>query len=84
MKRIATLTQKGVVVGFVHGHDYCDQSVKIAGKIWRFDYDLYGGPLWLRKDGESRKCQNPNRKVWQGFEKWYDRTITSKKERTCF
>lgn len=43
------------------------------GKEWRFDFDEYGGPLWLRKDGEPRKCQNPNKAVWRRWEGWHKR-----------
>ena len=70
MKRIATLTENGRVVGIVHGPEFTDQTVKVNGKAWRFDFDRRGGPLWLRDDGEPRKCQNPNRAVWMAFELW--------------
>ena len=70
MKRIATLTENGRVVGIVHGPDFTDQTVRVNGKEWRFDFDRRGGPLWLRKNGEPRSCQTPNRAVWLAFERW--------------
>ena len=73
MKRIATIVENGRVVGLVHGPDACDQRIRVNGKEWRFDFDEYGGPLWLRKDGEPRQCQNPNKAVWRRWEGWHKR-----------
>jgi len=73
MKRIATIVENGRVVGLVHGPDACDQRILVNGKEWRFDFDEYGGPLWLRKDGEPRQCQNPNKAVWRRWEGWHKR-----------
>lgn len=71
MKRIATITDdSGNVTGLVHGPDFCDQEITVKGRVWRFDFDEWCGPLWLRKDGHERKCQNPNKAVWKAFEKW--------------
>jgi hypothetical protein len=50
--------------------DLADQAVTVKGKIWRFDYDRHFGPLWLKKDGSERRCQNPNKAVWKAFEQW--------------
>jgi hypothetical protein len=50
--------------------DEPDQQVMVNGKVWRFDYDRRLGPLWLRKDGSDRRCQNPNKAVWAAFEEW--------------
>jgi hypothetical protein len=73
MKRIATIVENGRVVGLVHGPDACDQRIRVNGKEWRFDFDEYGGPLWLRKDGQPRECQNPNKAVWRRWEGWHKR-----------
>jgi len=51
----------------------CDmpgQKILVNGRERRFDYDKTFGPLWLRKDGTERKCQNPGKAVWQAFENW--------------
>jgi hypothetical protein len=51
----------------------CDmpgQRILVNGRERRFDYDKTFGPLWLRKDGTERKCQNPGKAVWQAFENW--------------
>jgi len=50
--------------------DSPDQQMEVNGRIWRFDYDRWLGPLWLKKNGEPRECQNPNKAVWQAFENW--------------
>jgi hypothetical protein len=50
--------------------DTPNQEVIVNGRIWRFDYDCWFGPLWLKKDGTERKCQNPNKAVWRAFENW--------------
>lgn len=50
--------------------DFPDQKIVVNGRIWRFDFDRHLGPLWLKKDGTERKCQNPNKYVWAAFDKW--------------
>ncbi len=71
MKRIATLTdEEGRVTGVVHGPDFVDQKIKVRGQEWHFDYDLHHGPLWLRKDGMERRCQNPHIGVWKALARW--------------
>jgi len=50
--------------------DLPDQQVVVNGKVWRFDYDKHFGPLWLTKQGNERRCQNPNKAVWAAFEEW--------------
>ncbi len=50
--------------------DFSDQEITVNGKVWRFDYDRHFGPLWLKKDGSERSCQNPNKSVWAAFEQW--------------
>lgn len=71
MKRIATLLRDGMIVGLVHGPDAPDQQITVQGRVWRFDFDERLGPLWLRKDGVERKCQNPNKAVWAEWTKWH-------------
>ena len=48
-----------------------DNEIVVNGKAWRFDFDRHLGPLWLKKNGSERKCQNPNKAVWEKFEKWF-------------
>ena len=50
--------------------DTPNQQVTVNGRAWRFHYDRYFGPLWLKKDGTERKCQNPGKPVWRAFEEW--------------
>jgi hypothetical protein len=50
--------------------DFSDQEITVNGKVWRFDYDRRLGPLWLKKDGSERSCQNPRKSVWAAFEQW--------------
>lgn len=50
--------------------DLIDQEITVNGRIWRFDYSKSLGPTWLKKNGEPRECQNPNKAVWQAFEEW--------------
>ena len=49
--------------------DYADAvgQAKVRGKMWRWEYHRYLGPTFLRKDGEPRACQNPNKLVWAAF-----------------
>lgn len=50
--------------------DFLSQQIIVNGRVWRFDYCKRLGPLWLKKDGTDRKCQNPNKSVWDAFEQW--------------
>lgn len=50
--------------------DYPGKQVVVNGKVWSFDYSKYWGPVWLKKNGDDRKCQNPNKAVWAAFEEW--------------
>ena len=50
--------------------DLPEQKIVVNGREWRFDYDKKFGPLWLKKDGTERQCQNPGKAVWQAFEQW--------------
>lgn len=50
--------------------DYPGGHVVVNGKVWSFDYSKRLGPIWLKKDGTDRKCQNPNKAVWKAFEQW--------------
>ena len=65
--------------------DYADAegSAVVNGKEWRWEYHEYGGPLFLRKDGQPRACQCPTiPAVWDAFTKWqteYERTKLNSK-----
>jgi hypothetical protein len=50
--------------------DCLDQQIIVNGRVWRFDFCRHTGPLWLKKDGSERRCQNPNKRVWDAFEQW--------------
>jgi hypothetical protein len=54
--------------------DYADAegSAVVNGRTWRWEFHEWGGPLWLRRDGEPRKNQCPHSKaVWDAFEQWH-------------
>ena len=73
MKTIGTIHDGSGVIGIISGPDACDQSFVVNGRTWRFDFDEYCGPLWLRKDGNPRVCQCPTIKaVWDKFQEWHD------------
>jgi len=58
---------QNTIISFCETHD-CEIIVK--DRIWRFDFDRNLGPIWLKADGSDRKCQNPNKTVWNEFNKW--------------
>ncbi|WP_397383433.1 hypothetical protein [Prosthecobacter sp.] len=73
MKTIGKILDGDQVIGIISGPDASDQSIVVNGREWRFDFCDYGGPLWLRKDGNPRACQCPTVKaVWDEFQKWHD------------
>jgi len=43
------------------------------GKIWKWEFRSYGGPLFLRKDGEPLVNQptEDDHPAWEPFEKWF-------------
>ena len=54
--------------------DYPDGygSAIVDGRKWEWDFSEYGGPTFLKKDGEPRKNQFPtNKKVWAAFNEWF-------------
>ncbi len=60
------------VIGIISGPDAVNQQITVNGRVWRFDYDDMGGPLWLKADGFTpRRCQNPHRAVWKEWEAWH-------------
>ena len=64
--------------------DYRDShgSAIVDGQKWEWDFAEYGGPLWLKKDGEPRKCQFPtNKKVWAAFDTWLKEYYLTKEKR---
>ena len=82
MKRIATLVNDaGHCVGLVHGPEFVNQSISVGGRVWRFNFDKWFGPLWLKADGYTeRKNQNPPKAVWRAFNRWYYRTMRKEVE----
>ena len=74
MKTLATIHDSGGRrIGIVSGHDAVNQQITVKGRIWRFHYDLWNGPMWLRKDGELRRCQSPHKAVWKAYMRWETR-----------
>ena len=79
MKTIGTIHDGSGVIGIISGPDACDQAFVVNGRTWRFDFDEYCGPLWLRKDGNPRACQCPTiQAVWDKFQEWHDAYRNSK------
>ena len=73
MRTIGKIIENGKCVGIISGADAIDQTITVNGRQWHFDFDTRCGPYWFRKDGEPRKCQNPNKAVWRAFEKWLEK-----------
>jgi hypothetical protein len=56
----------------------------IVGKrVWRWSFDSRFGPLWLRRDGEPLKDQDPVQAVWDAFQAWFDDTFPWDGSRHC-
>lgn len=64
---------------FVDYEDGAGEAI-INGRTWRWSFHEWAGPLFLKKDGSERKCQNPNKKVWDAFQEWLDKRNTGKQE----
>ena len=64
--------EKIMINGSVCFIDYEDGhgSAIVDGREWEWSFVEYGGPLFLKKNGEARKCQNPKKSVWAAFEEW--------------
>jgi hypothetical protein len=41
------------------------------GKLWRWEFTRWFGPLFVRKDGEPLAVQPVNDYAWDTFEAWY-------------
>ena len=63
------------------GADYCQQcshgvyfgeGIDKNGKLWRWEFQAYYGPMFLKKDGEPLKNQpeRENHPAWEPFEVW--------------
>jgi hypothetical protein len=62
--------------------DYADGegSVMVNGRLWRWTFHEYLGPVFIRKDGEPRRCQWPTQKaVWTAFEAWLKKYNSAKR-----
>jgi hypothetical protein len=62
--------------------DYADAEgvAVVNGRIWRWEFHEYGGPLFLRADGEPRKNQCPTLKaVWEAFDRWHEQYEVNKR-----
>jgi hypothetical protein len=65
---------------FIDYHDASGFCV-VNGRFWRWYFHEFGGPTFLRADGQPRKNQFPTSKaVWEGFEKWHKRYERSKRK----
>lgn len=67
---------------FISEPEVIGQEIIVNGKVWRFDYCGYSGPLWVKKNGEPRKCQTPvNKAVWEEFDKWLKSHVDAKRSK---
>lgn len=56
-------------------------SAIVNGSEWRWTFREWGGPTFLKKDGEMKKCQCPtNKKVWAAFYVWLLEYYREKKD----
>jgi hypothetical protein len=56
--------------------DYADAEgeARVHGEMWCWEFSELCGPLWLKKNGEPRKCQCPTSKaVWAAFNAWLEK-----------
>lgn len=51
------------------------------GKLWRWDFGEYVGPLFVNKRGDPLKVQplSEDHPAWQPFEKWFAQRQKAKK-----
>lgn len=63
---IATIGGSKVCVDFADA----EGSAVVNGRLWKWEFCQWGGPLFLRKDGRARKHQNPSKVVWMAFDRW--------------
>jgi hypothetical protein len=55
-----------------HGPEHVNVAIRLKGRIWRFDFDEWCGPLWLLADGwRERKNQDVPKAVWRAFDRRY-------------
>lgn len=62
--------------------DYADAEGRavVNGRVWRWEFNERGGPLFLRADGEPRKNQCPTvEAVWDAFTRWHKRYERAKR-----
>ena len=59
--------------GHVCVPDVLDATVTGAsGRVYRFEFDRWGGPMLLRKDGEPMKRQpGEGHEFWKAFWPWF-------------
>lgn len=62
--------------------DYHDGegSAMVNGKLWRWEFHHYCGPIFLKKNGEPRRyIPNENHPVWDYFDKWLKEYLSKRK-----
>lgn len=48
-------------------------EIKVDGRIMRFEFSKFFGPIWLNKDGTEKKNQNVSNRVWNAwYRQWYN------------
>lgn len=65
--------------------DYADAegSAVVNGKKWSWEFHEWGGPTFLKANGEPRQCQNPTVKgVWEAFEVWHQKYCQEKVDKS--
>ena len=63
-----------------HGR-YEGEGRDSSGKLWKWEFNPYFGPLFLRKDGEPLISQpvGEDHIVWPVFEKWHNELLNKQK-----
>lgn len=72
-----------------YGCDYCaecshglyfGEGEDRNGKLWKWEFNLFYGPVFLRKDGEPLKRQpcDENHPAWAPFKRWFKKHKTTK------
>lgn len=63
---------------FIDGPEVEGRAI-VNGRVWRWEFSRFAGPHFINKNGEPRKCQNPNKDVWKAFNAWLAKYEQSKK-----
>lgn len=64
------VNEQNRVVGYIDYHDG-EGSAVVNGREYRWEFHEWGGPIFLRKDGEPfKRTPGENHPVWKAFDEW--------------